>query len=259
MIKIDNLLIVTGFLLMSFSCSKSPNYGDSNMNHDQIEINQLTSDEIAAGWELLFDGESIDKWRVYNQPDIPGDSWRVEDGNLVFRPQPSGDWTSGLDIITKETYSDFEFKVDWKVSEGGNSGIFYHVIEQSDKALYWSGPEMQILDNQNHPDANMGVDGNRQAGSLYDLIPAVPQNANPFGEWNEVKIVSKGSVIEHWQNGELVLQFERWTENWDQMIANSKFADHPEFGMAEEGHIALQDHGDLIMFRNIKIRRLVSE
>lgn len=218
--------------------------------------NTLTDAEIADGWQLLFDGESMDHWRVYNQPDIPGESWRVEDGAMVFRPQKTGDWTSGLDIITKETFSDFEFVLEWKVAEAGNSGIFYHVIEQSDKALYWSGPEMQILDNEHHPDANMGKDGNRQAGSLYDLIPAVPQNANPFGEWNTVKIVSNGPVIEHWQNGERVVRYERWTDEWNEMVANSKFAEHPEFGQAKEGHLSLQDHGDVVMFRNLKIRRL---
>jgi hypothetical protein len=232
---------------------------NSNTSTMISEINNLTTAEVQAGWQLLFDGETMDQWRVYNQPDIPGDSWRVEDGLLVFRPQTNGDWTSGLDIITKETFSDFEFMLEWKISESGNSGIFYHVMEQSDKALYWSGPEMQILDNVNHPDANMGVEGNRKAGSLYDLIPANPQNAKPSGEWNQVKIVSNGPVVEHWQNGERVVRYERWTDEWNEMVANSKFAEHPEFGQAKEGHISLQDHGDVVMFRNIKIRRLNTE
>ncbi|MDR9447568.1 MAG: DUF1080 domain-containing protein [Balneolaceae bacterium] len=216
--------------------------------------NTLTEQEIADGWELLFDGESMEHWRVYNQEDIPA-GWVVEDGAMVFDPEQRND-QYGLDIITKETYGDFELKLEWWLSEVGNSGIFYHVIEQEDKALYWSGPEMQILDNENHPDADQGVDGNRKAGSLYDLIPAVPQNAKPYGEWNSVKIVAKGDVIEHWQNGELVLSFDRSTEEWKNLVAGSKFAPHPEFGTAAEGHIALQDHGDLVKFRNLKIRSL---
>lgn len=243
-------------LLLLFAVAGCQNSNTSTMIS---EINNLTTAEVQAGWQLLFDGETMDQWRVYNQPDIPGDSWRVEDGLLVFRPQRNGDWTSGLDIITKETFSDFEFMLEWKISEAGNSGIFYHVMEQSDKALYWSGPEMQILDNENHPDANMGVEGNRKAGSLYDLIPANPQNAKPSGEWNQVKILSNGPVVEHWQNGERVLRYERWTDEWNEMVASSKFAEHPEFGQAKDGHISLQDHGDVVMFRNIKIRRLNTE
>jgi hypothetical protein len=241
------------------ACGNSETQTEHNMAQQDAGLNQLTEQEISEGWQLLFDGVSMDQWRVYNQPNIPGESWRVEDGLMVFRPQKTGDWTSGLDIITKETFSDFEFMVEWQISEAGNSGIFYHVIEQPNKALYWSGPEMQILDNENHPDANMGMDGNRKAGSLYDLISADPQNAKSYGEWNQVKIVSNGPVIEHWQNGEMIVRYERWTDEWSEMVANSKFAEHPEFGQAKEGHISLQDHGDVVMFRNIKIRRLNTE
>lgn len=221
--------------------------------------NSLTPEEAAAGWELLFDGNSMDRWRVYNRPDIPGQSWSVEDGMMVFTPSDSEEEMPGLDIITKDTFGDFELVLEWMISERGNSGIFYHVIEQPDKALYWSGPEMQILDNENHPDSDQGMAGNRKAGSLYDLIPAAPQNAKPHGEWNQVRIVSDGPRIEHWQNGEMVLSYERWTPEWNDMVAASKFAEHPEFGSAEQGHIALQDHGDVVRFRNLKIRRLTAD
>ncbi len=231
-----------------------PQEPDNRTISDSMVHNTLTEQEISDGWELLFDGESMEHWRVYNQEAIPA-GWVVEDGAMVFDPEQRND-QYGLDIITKETYGDFELKLEWWLSEAGNSGIFYHVIEQEDKALYWSGPEMQILDNENHPDADQGVDGNRKAGSLYDLIPAVPQNAKPNGEWNSVKIVAKGDVIEHWQNGEMVLSFDRSTEEWKNLVAGSKFAPHPEFGTAAEGHIALQDHDDLVKFRNLKIRPL---
>ncbi len=246
------LLSIVALGLLGTSCNMPDQ--ENTMMSNYMAHNTLSDQEIADGWELLFDGESMDQWRVYNQEGIPA-GWVVEDGAMVFDPEQRND-QYGLDIITKETYGDFELKLEWWLSEGGNSGIFYHVIEQEDKALYWSGPEMQILDNENHPDADQGVDGNRKAGSLYDLIPAVPQNAKPFGEWNSVKIVAKGDVIEHYQNGEMVLSFDRSTEEWKNLVAGSKFAPHSEFGTAAEGHIALQDHGDLVKFRNLKIRSL---
>lgn len=238
--------------LLAVSCNSQESA--TTMESDPMEHNTLTEQEIADGWELLFDGESMEHWRVYNQEDIPA-GWVVEDGAMVFDPEQRND-QYGLDIITRETYGDFELKLEWWLSEAGNSGIFYHVIEQKDKALYWSGPEMQILDNENHPDTDQGVDGNRKAGSLYDLIPAVPQNAKSHGQWNSVKIVARGDVIEHWQNEEMVLSFDRSSEEFKELVAGSKFAPHPEFGTAAEGHIALQDHGDLVKFRNIKIRSL---
>jgi hypothetical protein len=246
------LLSIVALGLLGTSCNMPDQ--ENTMESNSMAHNTLSDQEIVDGWELLFDGESMDHWRVYNQEGIPA-GWVVEDEAMVFDPEQRND-QYGLDIITKETYGDFELKLEWWLSEGGNSGIFYHVIEQEDKALYWSGPEMQILDNENHPDADQGVDGNRKAGSLYDLIPAVPQNAKPFGEWNSVKIVAKGDVIEHYQNGEMVLSFDRSTEEWKNLVAGSKFAPHPEFGTAAEGHIALQDHGDLVKFRNLKIRSL---
>lgn len=218
--------------------------------------NQLTEDEKEEGWILLFDGESTEHWRTYNEDSFPDEGWVIEDDALVFHPPQTETWSSGLDIITKEKYSDFILKLEWNVARAGNSGIFYHVLEQPDQEIFWSAPEMQILDNVNHPDADQGVDGNRKAGSLYDLIPADPQNTNPYGEWNSVKIVSDGPYIEHWQNGEKVLKYERFTAEWFEMLRNSKFECYPEFGAMREGHIGLQDHGDVVKFRNIKIKEL---
>lgn len=215
--------------------------------------NSLTEQEAADGWILLFDGETTEHWRGYNMEGMPEQGWVAEDGTLVFKPDES---TSQADIITKEIFKDFEFKIDWLIEEGGNSGIFYHVLEQPSQAIYWSGLELQILDNENHPDANRGVQGNRKAGSLYDLIPAEPQNTKPYGEWNSVTIISKGAHIEHWQNGEKVVEFERWTPGWFEMLRNSKFVGHPEFGAMHQGHLGLQDHGDVVKFRNIKIKPL---
>jgi len=212
--------------------------------------------EAEGEWEVLFDGTSTEQWRVYNGDKFPDAGWKIEDDMLVFEPPQSEEWTSNLDIITRETYENFHLQLEWQISETGNSGIFYGVLEQPTQAIYWSGLEMQILDNINHPDADQGVNGNRKAGSLYDLIPANPQNTNPHGEWNQVEIVVNGSSVEHWQNGEKIVEFERWTPEWFDMIRNSKFECQNEFGNVRNGHIGLQDHGDIVKFRNIRIKRL---
>jgi hypothetical protein len=146
--------------------------------------------------------------------------------------------------------------MEWKISEGGNSGIFYLGKEVADWPIYKTAPEMQVLDNERHPDARAGKDGNRMAGSLYDLLPAVPQNAKPAGEWNSIEIeVFKGSVW-HRQNGETVLEYHLWTDDWNKLVAGSKFPElNPDWAnVAKSGVIALQDHGDDVWFRNIKIK-----
>lgn len=247
----DQKLIMIISLVLFAGCSE----GQSQQTDETSAMNELTEQEINDGWKLLFDGESTEHWRGYNMDDFPEAGWQVEDGHLVFRPSDSDEWTSGLDIITRDKFSDYEFKIEWMVEQSGNSGIFYHVLEQ-ERALYWSGPEMQILDNVNHPDADQGESGNRKAGSLYDLIPAEPQNTNPHDEWNSVKIVSDGPLIQHWQNGEKVVEYERWTPGWFDMLHESKFNCYPEFGAMRQGHIGLQDHGDVVKFKNIKIREL---
>lgn len=221
--------------------------------------NTLTQQEKENGWELLFDGETTDGWRGYTDDSFPDKGWSVTDGTLRVQGSGGGVDGSGGDIVTTETYDDFILKLEWKISEGGNSGIFYRAIEQPGIAIYWSAPEMQVLDNANHPDATRGEDGNRKAGSLYDLIPAEPQPFTGHGEWHKVKIVADGGHIEHWLNGEKVLEYELWTSEWYEMLRDSKFKYHPEFGDAHEGYIGLQDHGTTAHFRNIKIKELDDE
>lgn len=208
----------------------------------------------ANAWTILFDGSSTDAWRLYNAPNFPAEGWGIEGDVLVLRPHANGPAIG--DIVTKETFQDFELRLEWMVEEGGNSGIFYHVLEQPTKAIYWSALEMQVLDDKNHPDSFMGVDGNRQAGSLYDLLPIQPKTARPYGEWNQIRIISNGPSVEHWLNGERVLRYERWTVEWFAMLRASKFREHNEFGAMQRGHIGLQDHGDVVRYRNIKIREL---
>jgi hypothetical protein len=213
------------------------------------------------GWEVLFDGTeaSLQNWKSYCGGDVP-DGWVIEDGALKVLGSGRGEAGSAGDIITRETYGNFELSLEWRVSEGGNSGIFYLAQEkcgENGQPIWQSAPEMQILDNERHPDARLGVDGNRQAGSLYDLIPATPQNARPVGEWNQVLItVYRGTVI-HNQNGANVVEYHLWTDKWNQMVQNSKFAEYPDFvEPAQEGHIGLQDHGDDVWFRNVRIRKM---
>lgn len=219
-----------------------------------VTLMTATTNSFAADnseWRVLFDGTSTDEWRGYNSNSLPS-AWKVEGDELVLRP---GSGEAG-DIMSKRIFGDFELHMQWMVEEGGNSGIFYHVLEQPDQSIYWSGLEMQILDDENHPDSFRGVDGNRQAGSLYDLLPIQPKTANPHGQWNDIRIISRGPMVEHWLNGEMVLRYERWTVEWFAMLRNSKFREHNEFGAMQQGHIGLQDHGDVVRFRNIRIREL---
>ena len=219
-------------------------------------MNSLSKEEMKDGTILLFDGKTTDMWRSYGKQTFPA-GWVIEDGAIKCLGSGKGEAGQGGDIITKEKFGNFELTLEWKISEGGNSGIFYLAQEIEGDPIWKSSPEMQVLDNAKHPDSKMGVDGNRQAGSLYDLIPAKPQNAKPAGEWNTVKImVYKGTVV-HYQNGAQVLEYHLWTDDWKKMCANSKFKDYTNFvNTATEGYIGLQDHGDDVWYRNIKIKKL---
>ena len=222
------------------------------------EVEQKSTD--AEVWTYLFDGTTTQGWRNYNKETFPEQGWEIVDGTLHCIGSGKGEaGGGGGDIIYGRKFSNFHLKLEWKISEGGNSGIFYLGQENPELDAIWkTAPEMQILDNERHPDAEAGKDGNRKAGSLYDLIPAVPQNAKPAGEWNTAEIkVYKGSVW-HIQNGETVLEYHLWTPEWKELVAGSKFpALNPDWAdVATEGFIGLQDHGDDVWFRNIQIREL---
>lgn len=211
------------------------------------------ADENKDNWTVLFDGKSMDAWRGHNSQTLPA-KWQVQEGVLVFDPAIEG---KGGDIITKDEYADFEFELDFKITKGTNSGIKYFVVEEMSKGSAGLGLEYQILDDANHPDAKAGIDGNRTQSSLYDLIAADPNKpVNPVGEWNTAKIVSKGAHVEHWLNGKKVLQYERGSLPFMDIIATSKYKDITGFGLADKGHILLQDHGNKVFFRNIRIRKL---
>jgi hypothetical protein len=221
--------------------------------------NTLTEAEKADGWVLLFDGKTSNGWRGFKKDHFPA-GWEIVDGTLHMIGSGRGEAgaSDGGDIIYDKEFQNFTLSLEWKISEGGNSGIFY-LGQEGDYDFIWkTAPEMQVLDNDKHPDAKLGKDGNRQAGSLYDLIPAKPQNAKPVGEWNQVEItVYKGTVV-HKQNGVNVVEYHLWTPEWNELVAGSKF---PELNkdwanVASKGYIGLQDHGDDVWFRNIKIKEL---
>ena len=221
------------------------------------KTNTLSKKEKKEGWMLLFDGKTTNGWRGYNLPAFPEKGWVVEEGTLHVIGSSRGEAGGGGDLLYDKKYRNFELSLEWKVSEGGNSGIFYLAQEIPGEPVWKSAPEMQILDNEKHPDAKLGVDGNRAAGSLYDLIPGDMKAVKPAGSWTQVKImVYKGTVV-HYVNGKQVLEYHLWTEDWKKMVLNSKFKDYAWFlNTAEEGFIVLQDHGDDVWFRNIKIKEL---
>jgi len=260
-----NYLIGVVFLIGLLSCGTSDTKAVEEETAEEPASNEITATntlsqaEIDEGWQLLFDGESAEGWKGYCKDSFPG-GWKIVDGSIHCIGSGRGEAGSGGDIIYTKPYSNFELSLEWKVSEGGNSGIFYLAREkcgEESQTIWKSAPEMQILDNERHPDAKLGKDGNHQAGALYDLIPAVPQNANAAEEWNKVQImVYKGTVV-HTQNGENVVEYHLWTDDWKAMVADSKFAGWDDFiDVATEGYIGLQDHGDDVWFRNIKIREL---
>ena len=235
-----------------------------------IDISGLPTDD--EGFIVLFDGQSLNGWRGYGM-EVPPTSWEVSDGAIHLKGSGTGEAQveGGGDLIFAHKFQNFELQLEYKISEGGNSGIFYLAQEVKDAEgkeylpIWQSSSEFQVLDNAKHPDAQLGVDGNRQAASLYDMIPAKPQNSKPAGEWNQAKImVYKGTVV-HGQNGVNVLEYHLWTPKWTQMLQDSKFREGGDFpyafgllnnmgGEAHEGYIGLQDHGDDVWYRNIRIK-----
>ena len=238
----------------------------------QVDLASVPVDK--DGYYVLFDGTSLNGWRGYGKDNVPS-RWTVEDGCIKFSGTGTGEGQTGEggDLIFARKFKNFILELEWKISKGGNSGIFYLAQEvktvredgsEKYEPIYISSPEYQVLDNANHPDAFLGVDGNRQSASLYDMIPAKPQNSNAFGEWNKAKImVYKGTVV-HGQNDANVVEYHLWTDQWAQMLQASKFSQEKwplafELlnncgGENHEGYFGLQDHGDDVWYRNIRIK-----
>lgn len=198
-------------------------------------------------WTVLFDGRSTDAWRGFQRQDFPADGWQIDNGSL--KTVVSGD---RCDLITRDRFKDFELNVEWRVSPGGNSGIFYRVTEDY-PAVWQSAPEMQVLDDSLHND---GKDPRTSAGSLYGLIAPTNKVLKPVGEYNHARILVKGDQVEHWLNGIKILEYELGSDQLQNLITESKFKDFSGFAKAKEGYIALQHHGEEVWFRNITIRKL---
>lgn len=219
--------------------------------------NTISKKEKAQGWKLLWDGKTTNGWRGAKLTDFPQKGWVVENGILKVLKSTGGESTNGGDIVTIKKYKNFELMVDFKITEGANSGIKYFVDTELNQGAGSSiGCEFQILDDEKHPDAKLGVSGNRKLGSLYDLIPAPANKPYHRGSFNTARIVVKGNHVEHWLNGVKIIEYERNTQMFNALVAYSKYRIWPDFGNAATGHILLQDHGDEVWFKNIKIREL---
>jgi hypothetical protein len=206
------------------------------------ELNILSSGEQSAGWKPLFDGATLLGWRGFKS-DTPGSGWKASDGELTMTPDAG-------DLVTADEFGDFELRLEWKIGKGANSGILYRV-GMSESTTFETGPEYQLLDDRNTEESTVHL-----SGALYDVVPPAEDHTRPFGEWNEARIVVRGWKIEHWLNGAKIVDLDLASPEGRDLISRSKFATMPQFATLPRGHIALQDHGDPVSFRRIRIREL---
>ncbi len=223
--------------------------------------NRLAESQKAQGWISLFDGNGVESWRGAHQENFPDQGWKVENGTLRVMESGGGEAKHGGDIVTRDEFSAFEFQLEFKLTEGANSGIKYFVTEEYGNTEGSAiGLEYQLLDDATHPDAKMGQDGNRTLASLYDLITAEKPElfVRPPGEWNHARItVKKDNTVQHWLNHILVLEYKRGSQNFLNLVKQSKYKDWENFGMAAQGHLLLQDHGNEVHFRSIMVRNII--
>lgn len=222
------------------ACGPGPEAGAA-----QEVPNTLTEQERTQGWRLLFDGESLDGWRVFRGEGV-SDGWAVEDGAITRVAD------GAMDIVTREEFEDFELALEWRVEPGGNSGVFIRASEEVDR-IFEGAPEMQVLDDARHVDGGNPL---TSAGANYGLHAPSEDVVRPAGEWNRARIRVDGDRVTHWLNGVQVVDYRLWTEEWEALVAGSKFAEWPGYGTFRRGHIGLQDHGDRVQFRSIRVREL---
>ena len=239
-----NTRTLAALVLLPLSCKAQSQPPQPPASSADAPQNILSDAEQAAGWSLLFDGRTTAGWRNYGKQTI-SDGWVVQDGALTRTG-------AGGDIITNDEFKNFELSIDWKIEPGGNSGIFYRATEEKDE-IYWNAVEMQVLDDAKHPD---GQNPLQSAGAAYDLYPAPRGHVKPGGEWNSARLVANDNHVEQWLNGFKMAEYELGSTDWNSKVAGSKFRPHPKFGKNAQGHIGLQDHGNIVAYRNIKIRAL---
>jgi Domain of Unknown Function (DUF1080) len=255
-IKWKNIRIKTDNLELE---SKALNPEVSEMSY---LVNEITANEQRKGWRLLWDGKTTSGWRSARAKSFPKSGWEIKDGELTILATDGGEATGPGDIVTEDLFSSFELELEFKITEGANSGIKYFVDADLNKGPGSAiGCEFQILDDVKHPDAKAGVNGNRTIGSLYDLIPAEglsspnrPKQFKGIGAWNKAKIIVKGGQVEHWLNNEKVVEYDRFSQMFKTLVANSKYKTWPLFGQWPSGSILLQDHGNTVHYRSIKVR-----
>ncbi|MBN8684606.1 MAG: DUF1080 domain-containing protein [Chitinophagales bacterium] len=249
------ITLSAALLLTLFACKETPKPAAAPAPPAD---NTLSDAEKAEGWQLLFDGKSLAGWHNYGKNTV-GKSWLVQDNAIYLdaQPNPSGHWQAadGGDILTDAEYENYSLSLDWKIDSCGNSGIFFNVSEDTARFDYgWmSGPEMQVLDNTCHPDSKIIK---HRAGDLYDLISCATETVKPAGQWNNARIIINNGHLEQWLNGTKVVDTQMFTPEWNAMIAASKFKEWPGFGQFKKGRIALQDHGNRVWFKNVKIKGL---
>lgn len=223
---------------------------------EQKDIAMLTEEQKAEGWKLLFDGKTTSGWHKYGGGPA-GSAWKVADGMLYLDTAIKENWQikGGGDIVTDEEFDNFHLKLEWKIAKDGNSGVIFYIHEDSAKYTWaWeTGPEMQVLDNNGHPDAKIEK---HRAGDLYDLISSSKETVKPAGEWNQVEIIADNGRLDFFLNNENIVSTIMWDDTWRKMIAGSKFVKMPDFGTYKKGRIGLQDHGNMVWFKNVMIRKL---
>ncbi|MDH3697508.1 MAG: DUF1080 domain-containing protein [Flavobacteriaceae bacterium] len=249
---------IAGLVLMTLFIQCKEKEKESKEESAMDETTEVSpQSEGNEEWTILFDGSNFNSWKGYLKEEVP-DTWKLEDGTMVFYPPENKPAGESYNIVTKKDYNSFVLSLDWKISPAGNSGIFWAVVEDEQfSEAYQTGPEIQVLDNAGHPDASAGG-GTHTAGSLYDMVAPSEDATKPAGEWNSCVLTvdyntNKGSVV---LNDVLIVEFEPSGDVWDGMIAKSKFADWPGFAKTQTGKIGLQDHGDIVAYRNIKIKEL---
>lgn len=235
--RIVKLVSASASTLLILVCS----FMLSANHHD----NSLTKDEKDAGWELLFNGKDMSQWRNFKSESL-SPKWQIIDGAMVLSEKGGGD------ILTLKQYQDFELLLEWKIAEVGNSGIFI-LADEKGQHIYSHAPEVQILDNERHPDNKVD---SRLSGSMYDMLASPKSSHKPAGEWNHIRIKLNDMHLQVWQNDINTLSIVIGSSGWDKLVASSKFATWQGFGKNKSGHIGLQDHGDIVAFKNIKIRAL---